>query len=204
MKKSIFFLSISLVISSMVYSQGYKVGDKATDFKLKNVDGKYVSMSDYPKAKGFAVVFTCNHCPYAQAYQDRLIQLDKKYKALAYPLLAISSSDPSIVPDDSYEQMVKRANEKGYSFPYLFDDGQNVMRQFGAQRTPDVFLIEKKGKDFIVQYIGAIDDNYQEPEKVSNPYLANAIDALLAGRTPEPTFTKAIGCGIKDTKMKTQ
>jgi peroxiredoxin len=204
MKKSLFFLAISLVISSVVYSQGYKVGDKATDFKLKNVDGKYVSMSDYPNAKGFAVVFTCNHCPYAQAYQDRLIQLDKKYKALNYPLLAISSSDPSFVPDDSYELMVKRANEKGYTFPYLFDDGQNVMRQFGAQRTPHVFLIEKKGKDFIVQYIGAIDDNYQEPEKVSNPYLANAIDALLAGRTPSPTFTKAIGCGIKDAKMKTQ
>jgi peroxiredoxin len=197
-------LVCSLFIASLAFSQGYKVGDKATDFKLKNVDGKYVSLSDYPNAKGFAVIFTCNHCPYAQAYQDRLIQLDKKYKALNYPLLAISSTDPSIVPDDSYEQMISRAKEKGYTFPYLFDQNQVVMHQFGAERTPHVFLLQKKGKDFIVQYIGAIDDNYQEPEKVSNPYLANAIDALLAGKTPTPTFTKAIGCGIKDTKMKTQ
>ena len=204
MKKSIFLLTACLVMSISAFSQGYQVGDKAKDFKLKNVDGKFVSMADYPNAKGFAVIFTCNHCPYAQAYQDRIIQLDKKYKALNYPLLAISSSDPSIVPDDAYDQMVKRAKEKSYTFPYLFDENQDVMHQFGAQRTPHVFLLEKKGNDFIVQYIGAIDDNYQEPEKVSNPYLSNAIDALLAGKRPNPTFTKAIGCGIKDSKTKTQ
>jgi peroxiredoxin len=204
MKKSYFLLSCLVLLSSLGFSQGYKVGERAADFKLKNIDGKYVSMSDYPNAKGFAVIFTCNHCPYAQAYQDRIIQLDKKYKALNYPLLAISSSDPSIVPDDSYELMVKKAKELAYTFPYLFDENQNVMHQFGAQRTPHVFLLEKKGQDLIVQYIGAIDDNYQEPEKVTNPYLSNAIDALLAGRTPNPTFTKAIGCGIKDSKMKTQ
>jgi len=204
MKKSFILLTLCLMLGSIVYSQGLKIGDKASDFKLKNINGKYVSMSDYPNAKGFAVIFTCNHCPYAQAYQERLIQLDKKYKALNYPLLAISSSDPSIIPDDAYDQMVKRANEKRYSFPYLFDENQNVMHQFGAERTPHVFLLQKKGNDFVVQYIGAIDDNYQDPEKVSSPYLANAIDALLAGRTPSPAFTKAIGCGIKASKTKTQ
>jgi len=204
MNNSIFLFTASVMINTMVFSQGYKVGDMASDFKLKNIDSKYVSLSDYPNAKGFAVIFTCNHCPYAKAYQDRILQLDMKYKALNYPLIAISSSDPSIVPDDSYEQMVKRAQEKGYTFPYLFDENQNVMHQFGAQRTPHVFLLEKKGRDLIVQYIGAIDDNFQEPEKVTNPYLAKAIDALLAGKMPNPTFTKAIGCGIKDSKIKTQ
>jgi peroxiredoxin len=204
MKKLIILLTACLVMSSLTFSQGYKVGDKASDFKLKNVDGKYVSLADYPNAKGFAVIFTCNHCPYAQAYQDRIIELDKKYKTLNYPLLAISSSDPSIVPDDAFDQMVKRAKEKGYSFPYLFDEGQAVMHQFGAQRTPHVFLLEKKGKDLIVQYIGAIDDNYQEPAKVTNAYLSNAIDALLAGKTPDPTYTKAIGCGIRESNKKTQ
>ncbi len=204
MKKSIFLFTASLMLSSMVFSQGYKVGDMASDFKLKNTDGKYVSLSDYPGAKGFAVIFTCNHCPYAKAYQDRILLLDMKYKALDFPVIAISSSDPSIVPDDSYEQMVIRAKEKAYTFPYLFDENQDVMHQFGAQRTPHVFLLEKKDKDLIVQYIGAIDDNFQEPEKVTNPYLANAIDALLAGNKPKPTFTKAIGCGIKDSKIKTQ
>jgi peroxiredoxin len=204
MKKLYFLLTCLVLLSSMGFSQGYKVGDRATDFKLKNIDGKYVSMSDYPYAKGFVVIFTCNHCPYAQAYQDRMIQLDKKYKALYYPLLAISSSDPAIVPDDSYELMVKKAKEQAYTFPYLFDENQSVMHQFGAQRTPHVFLLEKKGNELIVQYIGAIDDNYQEPEKVTSPYLSNAIDALLAGKTPNPTFTKAIGCGIKDSRIKSQ
>src|SRR5664279_1505096 len=172
MKKSIVILTACILISSMGFSQGYKVGDMASDFKLKNIDGKYVSLSDYPNAKGFAVIFTCNHCPYAKGYQDRILHLDMKYKALDYPLIAISSTDPSIVPDDSYSEMVKRAQEKGYTFPYLFDENQNVMHQFGAQRTPHVFLLQKKGKDLIVQYIGAIDYNFEEAEKVKNPYLA--------------------------------
>jgi peroxiredoxin len=182
---------------------GYNVGDKASDFKLKNVDGNYVSLKDYSNAKGFVVIFTCNHCPYAKAYQDRIIEIDRKYKSKGYPVIAINSNDPQLEPEDSYEGMVIRTKEKGFTFPYLFDESQAVYRQYGATRTPHVFLLEKEGNDLVVRYIGAIDDNYQDATKVTNAYLTNAIDALLTGGTPNPTFTKAIGCTIKDKQNKT-
>lgn len=183
-----------------LFSQGYKVGDVASDFKLKNVDGKQVSLNDYPQAKGFVVIFTCNHCPYAKAYEDRIIAIDKAYKPKGYPVVAINPNDPQVQPQDSYENMITRAKEKGFTFPYLIDEKQEVYKKYGAQRTPHVFLLQKKGKDLVVQYIGAIDDNYQDPASVTNTYLTKAIDALLAGNTPDPNFTKAIGCSIKEKK----
>ena len=193
---------IILLSITNALSQGYNVGDKASDFKLKNVDGKFVSLSDYPEAKGFAVIFTCNHCPYAKAYEDRIIALDKKYKTLGYPVIAINPNDPEINPEDSYEKMVVRAKEKSFTFPYLFDETQDVYRKYGAKRTPHIYLLNKKGNDLVVAYIGAIDDNYQDAGAVTQPYLANAIDALLAGKSPDPSLTKAIGCSIKDKSMQ--
>jgi len=197
MKNLITLIFISLFAISAAYSEGYNVGDKATEFKLKNIDGKLVSLSDYPNAKGFIVVFTCNHCPYAKAYQDRIIALDKKYKPKGYPVIAINSNDVAANPEDSYENMIVRAKEKGFTFPYLHDETGDVCRKFGASRTPQVFLLEKKGTDLIVRYTGAIDDNSQDAAKVTTAYLAKATDAVLAGNTPDPSFTKAIGCGIK-------
>jgi peroxiredoxin len=177
---------------------GYSVGDVATDFKLKNTDGNYVSLSDFPDAKGFVVVFTCNHCPFAKAYQDRLIKLDKEYKAKGYPVIAINPNDPSLVPEDSYEAMQTRAKEKGFSFPYLIDESQEVYRVYGATRTPHVYLLKKEKNDkLVVKYIGAIDDNYQDPAAVTQTYLQNAINDLLAGNDPKVNYTKAIGCTIK-------
>lgn len=202
MKRFAAFANFFLLTLSASYSQGYMAGDKASDFKLKNIDGKIVSLNDYPDAKGFAIIFTCNHCPYAIAYQDRIIGLDKKYKSLGYPVIAINPNDPQLSPEDSFEKMIVRANEKGFSFPYLFDETQEVYRKYGASRTPHVFLLQKKGKDLVVEYIGAIDDNYQDEAMVTTPYLANAIDALLAGKKPEPSITKAIGCSIKDKSNK--
>jgi peroxiredoxin len=202
MKKMLWLFSISMLSALPIFSQGYKVGDKATDFKLKNVDGKMVSLSEYPEAKGFVVIFTCNHCPFAQAYQDRIIAIDKKYKPMGYPVIAISSNDPALVADDSFDKMVERSKEKGYTFPYLFDETQSVYRSYGAKRTPHVFLLQKQGSDLVVKYIGAIDDNYQDASKVKTPYLADALDALLAGKSPNPDFTKAIGCSIKDKMAK--
>ena len=198
MKRILIISLISILSLPAIFAQGYNVGDKASDFKLKNVDGNYVSLSDYKEAKGYTVIFTCNHCPYAIAYQDRIIELDKKYKELGYPVIAINSNDPEIAPDDSYDKMIIRAKEKKYTFPYLFDETQEVYRKYGAKRTPHVYLLQKKGQDLVVQYIGAIDDNYQDASKVTTPYLANAIDALIAGKSPDPNFTKAIGCSIKD------
>ena len=124
MRKIILIFSIALLSVTTAFSQGYKVGDKAADFKLKNVDGKLVSLSNYSSAKGFVVVFTCNHCPYAQAYQDRIIALDNKFKSQGFPVIAINSNDPAISADDSYDKMVLRAKEKNYPFPYLFDETQ--------------------------------------------------------------------------------
>jgi peroxiredoxin len=201
MKKVLLLFSFTSLIIFPLLSQGYKVGDKASDFNLKNVDGRFVSLSDYLTAKGFIVVFTCNHCPFAQAYQDRIIALDKKYKSLGYPVIAINPNDPKLVPDDSYDKMIERSKEKGFTFPYLFDQDQQVYRKYGAKKTPHVYLLQKDGKELIVRYIGAIDDNYEDATKVNVPYVANAVDALLAGRTPDPSFTKAIGCSIKDEQV---
>jgi peroxiredoxin len=198
MKQITLILGIAVLSILSGFSQGYNVGDKASDFKLKSTDGKIVSLSNYPEAKGFVVIFTCNHCPYAQAYQDRIIALDKKYKLSGYPVIAISSNDPTIVPEDSYENMILRSKEKGYTFPYLFDEKQEVYKIYGALKTPHVYLLQKSGSNLLVKYIGAIDDNYQDATKVSTPYLANALEALLAGKLPDPSFTKAIGCSIKD------
>jgi peroxiredoxin len=144
------------------------------------------------------VVFTCNHCPFAKAYEDRIINIDKRYKKLGYPVIAINPNDPEIVPDDSYDKMKVRAKEKGFTFPYLMDETQEVYKTYGATRTPHVFLLQKdpSGK-LIVKYIGTIDDNYQDPEAVQQNYLSNAIDNLLAGKDADPDFTKAIGCTIK-------
>ena len=202
MKNLIITLCISLFAVSSVFAQGYNVGDKAATFKLKNIDGKLVSFSDYPAAKGFTVMFICNHCPYVKAYEDRIIALDKKYKSKGYPVIAISPNDPIVYPEDSYENMIVRAKEKGYSFPYLFDETGDICRKYGATHTPQVYLLEKNGRDLIVRYTGAIDNNSQDASKVTAPYLSNAIDALLAGGTPDPTFTKAIGCGIKTKEAK--
>jgi len=177
--------------------KGYKIGDAATDFKLKNVDNKMVSLSDYKNAKGYIVIFTCNHCPYAKAYQDRIIALNNKYAAKGYPVIAINPNDPKLVPDDSFEAMQVRAKEKGFTFPYLFDDGQKIFPQYGATKTPHVYVLQKeKGKN-IVRYIGAIDDNYANANDVSHKYVETAVDDLLAGKPIAQTTTLAIGCSIK-------
>jgi peroxiredoxin len=180
--------------------KGYKIGDVATDFKLKNVDQKMVSLSDYADAKGFIVVFTCNHCPYAKAYESRIIALDKKYASKGYPVIAINPNDPKVEPIDSYEGMQKRAKEKGFTFPYLLDDGQTVYPQYGATKTPHVFLLNKENGKNIVRYIGVIDDNYANANDVSNKYVEAAVDALLANKPIAQTTTVAIGCSIKVLK----
>jgi peroxiredoxin len=178
-------------------STGYAIGDTATDFNLKSVDGKIYSMSDYKDAKGFIVVFTCNHCPFAKKYEDRINDLAKKYKSKGYVLLAINPNDPELQPDDSFELMKLRAKEKGFVFPYLFDEGQKIFPQYGATKTPHVFLLDKNR---VVKYIGAIDDNVDSADEVKEKYLENAITAIEVGKTPSPETTKAIGCSIKAKK----
>lgn len=189
-----------LVIAGSLLLTGVKVGDKAPDFSLKNVDGKVVSLSDYRSQKGAIVIFTCNHCPYAKLYEDRIIALHQEYAPKGFPVIAINPNAPEIVPEDSYENMQKRAKEKGYPFPYLFDETQAVARAYGATKTPHVFLLKNEGEAFTVAYIGAIDDSPNDPKKVQKRYLADAIDALLTGSPVPLTETKAIGCSVKYRK----
>lgn len=189
-----FALTGALALFSATAPSGYVVGDKADDFSLKNVDGKFVSLSDFKDVKGYIVVFTCNHCPYAQMYEDRLIALHKKYKPLGFPVIAINPNSPAIVPEDSYEEMQKRAREMKYPFPYIFDEEQTVYPKYGATRTPHVFILDTSR---VVRYIGAIDSNPELPSMAKERYVESAIDALLRGETPKPDYTLAIGCTIK-------
>lgn len=199
-------LMIALFPSAVMHAgEGYQVGDKAASFTLKNVDGKMISLADYSEAKGFVVVFTCNHCPYAKAYQDRLISIDKKYRSKGYPVIAVNPNDRALQPEDSFEAMKTRAKEKGYTFPYLVDEKQDVYKMYGASRTPHVYLLQKDPSGQLwVKYIGAIDDNHQDANSVKQPYLENALNALLTGKNPDPSFTKAIGCGIKSKQTAQQ
>lgn len=203
MKNSIIVLTALLFMNIAAYAgngDGVEVGDKAPAFNLINVDGRMISLSDYDEKNGVIVIFTCNHCPYSVAYEDRIIALDKKYAPLGFPVVAINPNDPDVQPEDAYEKMIVRSQEKDFPFPYLFDKGQKVYPEYGATRTPHVFLLENKGKYFEVAYIGAIDDNYQDEEFVEEKYLENAIDDIQNGKTVSTNFTKAIGCTIKAKK----
>lgn len=198
--KRLIFTAIIALFSISLFADGYRVGDKAADFSLMNVDGKMVSLADFPEAKGFIVIFTCNHCPYAVAYEDRIIALNKKYKGKGYPVIAINPNDSVVAPSDSYSNMILRAEEKDFTFPYLLDADQSITAAYGATRTPHVFLLSKNKAKLKVEYIGAIDDNYEEPENVKKHFLSDAVDALMKGSKPDPNFTKAIGCTIKYQK----
>ena len=191
---SFLFLCISYY---SVPGDGYQIGDVAIDFSLPNVDGKMVSLSDFADAKGFIVIFTCNTCPYSVAYEDRIIALDNKYSEEGYPVIAINPNDPAAIDGDELLDMKVRAEEKGFTFPYLQDVGQQIYPQYGATKTPHVFVLQKDGTYNIVRYIGAIDDSSRNPTKVQKRYVEQAVDALLAGESPTTTKTKAIGCSIK-------
>ena len=182
-----------MLISTFSFAQkGYKVGDTANDFKLKGVDSKMHSMGDYKDAKGFIIIFTCNHCPYSVAYEDRIIALHQKYETQGYYVIAINPNDPKAYPIDGFEGMKKRAKDKGFTFPYLVDETQDIYQMYGAIKTPHVYLLDANRT---VQYIGAIDNSTNG--KVTTKFLENAIEALKKGEKPNPSVTKAIGCSIK-------
>lgn len=176
---------------------GYDIGDVATDFVLKNIDDKMVSLNDYENAKGFIVIFTCNHCPYSVAYEDRIIAIDQEFKEQGYPVIAINPNNPTAYPEDSFDNMKVRAREKGFTFPYLFDAGQKIYPQYGATKTPHVFLLKKEYGKNIVKYIGAIDDNHKDAAAIKNDYLRDAVNNLINGEEIKQPKTVAIGCSIK-------
>ena len=198
--KRLFLMLMATFMVAGLYAQGLKIGDKAPDFRLKNVDGKMVSVADYTQAKGFIVIFSCNHCPFVKAYEDRMIALHEKYASKGFPVIAINSNDPEVVPEDSFDKMVERAQQKKFPFVYLFDEGQKIYPLYGAARTPHVYILSKKANDLVVEYIGTIDDNYKDASAVKEKYVENAVDALLSGKKPAVTETKAVGCSIKVKK----
>lgn len=191
MKSIVMMLVCAVMLAASPVKNGYEVGDKATDFKLKNVDGKMVSLADFKEAKGFIVIFDCNTCPYSKAYNQRIIDLNEKYAAKGFPVITINANDGS---GDSYEEMVRIANKKKYKFPYLYDESQEIAKTYGATNTPHVFVLNQQLK---VSYIGAIDDNARNAASATKKYVEDAVDALLAGKSVPVTKTKAMGCGIK-------
>ena len=197
MKNWMIMACMAIGLTAMAQT-GYNVGDVATDFNLKNVDGKMVSMKGtYPDAEGYIVIFTCNHCPYAVLYEDRIIDLHNQFASAGYPVIAINPNDPEVQPDDSFEKMKIRAEEKGFDFPYVFDEGQTIFPQYGAKKTPHVYILNS---DLEVKYIGAIDDNPRDASAVEVKYVEKAVGSMRAGEDVDPSLTKAVGCSIKVKK----
>lgn len=174
-----------------------KAGETAPDFKLKNVDNKEISFASFPKAKGFIVVFTCNTCPYAVAYEQRIMELDKKFKPLGYPVIAINPNDPEASKADSFDKMQELAKSKKYSFPYLFDQGQVITDKYGAKHTPHLFIVSKTAKGNVVEYVGAIDNDPEGTKTEKTKYAEDVITALNSNQKPAVTETKEIGCTVK-------
>lgn len=170
---------------------GYNIGDRVTDFEMKNVDGEMYSLGAIEGANGYIVIFTSNTCPFAVANEDRMIELHKEMAPRGYPVVAINANQAD---GDSFDDMVVRADEKDFPFLYLRDEKDAIYKKFGANKTPHVFVLDS---DLTVQYIGAIDDNAQDGDNVSQHFVADAIAALEKGETPNPATTKAVGCPIK-------
>jgi peroxiredoxin len=189
------FIAIGLSMQTQAkegkFNSSVSIGEQAPDFSdLPGIDNKKHSLNDYKKAKAAVVVFTCNHCPVAQAYEERLVELQKAYKKRGVQFVAICANEEDA---DTLEKLKERAEEKKFNFSYLHDVGQKTGKAYGAAVTPHVFLLNGERK---IVYMGSVDDN-QMPDKVKNHYLRDAIDAILAGRASATTETRQFGCGIR-------
>lgn len=198
--KNVFPLLFALLFASGLFAQkGYAPGERIAEFSLQDaVSGRSVSLQDYADRKGLIVVFTCNSCPYAKAYEQRIMALERDFGVMGYPVIAVNPNDPGRVPEDRPEAMKERAEERGYTFPYLIDAKQKLAQRFAAGKTPELYLLKKrKDGGFELVYHGAIDDSPMNPEGAKKHYVADAIRALESGRTPMPESSPAIGCTIK-------
>ena len=198
----------SLVLLAAFFAYGHisaqndqkLIGEIAPSFNLKNIDGNMVSLDDYmadEDVNGVIVIFTCNHCPYSKLYEDRIVALDKQFKPQGYPVIAINPNDPTAYPEDDFKGMQKRAKEKGFTFPYLVDETQEIAAAYAATRTPHTYLLQKDEDQFEVVYVGAIDDSPKDAEAVEAMYVNDAIQNAVNGARVETNYTKAIGCSIK-------
>lgn len=165
------------------------------DFSLKNINGKILSTSSYKNTKGFIIVFTCNHCPFAKLYSKRLNDLNTKYSKLNVPLLAINSMDSLVYEEETFDLMQQKAKKDKFNFPYLQDGNQVIGKLFGAEHTPTAFVIWKEKNHWTIKYVGSIDDNGEHPEK-AKPFIANAVDELLLNKNVTESYTESFGCRI--------
>jgi len=170
------------------------IGHRAADFSLPAVDGKEYALTGFAAKPVVVMVFTCNHCPYARAYEDRIIAIQYDYADRGVQLIAVNANDADGYPEDNFDNMVKRAQSRKFNFPYLRDERQRVARLFGAEYTPEAFVLDAQRE---LVYVGRIDDNWQHPDKARSHDLRAALDALLAGQPVENPVTHAIGCTIK-------
>ncbi len=194
---NVIILTLVMLFSGVKTADGLKVGDLAVDFNLKNIDGKMVSLAANKETKGYILIFTCNTCPYSVAYEDRIIALHNKYAPKGYPVVAVQPNNSKRSPGDSFEKMQKRAQNKDFPFPYLIDETQQVTRTYGATNTPHVYVLNRTSGSFMIEYIGAIDNNSRNAVAADKHYVADAVDHLLKGDPVQTTKTKAIGCTIK-------
>jgi len=172
---------------------GLALGSSAVDFHLKGADGKMYGLQSFKDKKALIVAFTCNHCPYVKDYEDRMIQLQHDYSPKGVTFVAINSNDDANYPEDSFDNMVRRSKDKGFNFPYLRDETQEVAKRYGGICTPHVFAFDEKR---VLQYKGRIDDN-RNRSLVKTEDLRNALDSMLAGKTPTIRETRPFGCSIK-------
>jgi peroxiredoxin len=188
-------VTLMVVAATMARADGVKLGDKApkADVKMKGVDGKDVSISDVAGKKGTLVIFTCNHCPFAKAWEGRIAEIGNAYASKGVGVIAINPNDPSAAAEDSFEQMQTRAKKLGLQFPYVVDASSDVARAFGASRTPEIYLFDASGK---LVYHGAVDDN-KDVKSVDKHYLNDALGAVAEGKPVAVSETKAVGCTIK-------
>jgi len=172
-----------------------KIGSKAPAFTdLPGTDGRKFTLSSFADKKIIVIVFSCNHCPYVQAYEERMIAFQRDFAAKGVQLIAINSNETVHYPEDNFDEMVKRVKAKGYNFPYLRDDDQSVANAYGATHTPEFFVFDEKRT---LRYRGKFDDNYQNPSAVKANYLRSAVEALVAGKEVAEPETYSIGCTIK-------
>jgi peroxiredoxin len=197
--KKLFLASLLSLLPLLFVQAQVKPGDPAPPFSLKNVDGTIVTLSDYNNQKGVILVFTSNLCPFSKAYEQRIIQLHRRFSSVGFPVVAINSNSLEISPDDSFSHMKQLSDEKDYPFPYLKDETQEICKAFGATRNPQIYLLEKSSNGFKIAYMGAIDDNSLDSKSVANNYVEKAIFALIQGTRPTPATTRPIGCIIKTT-----
>jgi peroxiredoxin len=198
MKKQLFLSLAGLLMAVLANGQTqYSAGDIATDFSLKNIDGKMISMSQYNDADGFIIAFWCNTCPVVKKYDQRLQELHAKYAPKGYPVIAINSNDPAVSPGDSWEKMKETAAAKSYAFGYLFDETQEVARTYGATNTPHIYILAWKDGKLVVEYVGAIDNNADDASAADKKYAEEALNSLIRGEEVAVAGTRAIGCTIK-------